>query len=370
MNVAAPCVRAPSIAIDTSIADALAAGAVVVFNLSGGKDSGATAQEVTHYLDGIGHPRNRRIAIHADLGFAEWQSTAAIVEGVAAALGLELVVVRRKAGDMVQRWESRFVAGKRRYLNLETYNLIGPWSSASLRFCTSELKAQVIGPYLAKRFAGQTIVQVVGIRRDESANRAKAEISKADHRYAKPGNRAGTSMLLWHPLLDWSAEQVFACHREHDLPLHEAYTSYGSTRLSCAFCILASIRDLRAASDAAGNAALYRHLVGMEADSTFSFQPDRWLGDVAPRLLAQDLAAKHRLGRDRAAERQSIEAGMPPELRYVKGWPPRAPTASEAAQIAAARRVILRHHGLPMMFTTGDAVSRRFDQLLAMKEAA
>jgi hypothetical protein len=108
----------------------------------------------------------------------------------------------------------------------------------------------------------------------------------------------------------------------------------------------------------------------MEADSTFSFQPDRWLGDVAPRLLAQDLAAKHRLGRDRAAERQSIEAGMPPELRYVKGWPPRAPTASEAAQIAAARRVILRHHGLPMMFTTGDAVSRRFDQLLAMKEAA
>lgn len=359
-----------NIAIDQPVAEAIANDAVVVFNLSGGKDSGATAQAVTDYLDGIGHPRDRRIAIHADLGRAEWQSTPAIVEAVAAKVGLELVVVRRKAGDMVARWESRFASGKRRYANLETYNLIGPWSSASLRFCTSELKAQVIGPYLAKRFAGQRVVQVVGIRRDESANRAKAEISKPDHRYAKPGNRAGTSMMLWHPLLDWTTEQVFGCHKANDLPLHTAYTKYGSTRLSCAFCIMASIHDLEAATNAIGNLPLYLHLVGMEAGSTFSFQPARWLGDVAPRLMQADLAARWQVGRERADQRQAIEAAMPPELRYVAGWPPRMPDAAEATEIAGARRVILGHHDLPPNFTDRDSVLRRFAELIDMKEAA
>lgn len=86
-------------------------------------------------LDRAGHPREKRVAIHADLGRAEWRSTPAIVEAVCRHLGLPLIVVRRRAGDMVDRWEQRFRDGCRRYADLLTYNLIGPWSSASLRFC-------------------------------------------------------------------------------------------------------------------------------------------------------------------------------------------------------------------------------------------
>jgi 3'-phosphoadenosine 5'-phosphosulfate sulfotransferase (PAPS reductase)/FAD synthetase len=357
-------------AVDAAVLDAARAGAQFVFNLSGGKDSTATSFAAIRLLDRLGHPCDRRLAVHADLGRAEWRSTPATVERCAQALGLPLVVVRRAAGDLVERWEVRFANAKARYEQLATYNLIGPWSQANKRFCTSELKTQVIGPVLARRFRGQLIVQVLGIRREESPGRAKTPISKVSSRFAEPGNRHGTRMMVWHPGVDWAEDEVFSCHRRHGLPLHEAYSAYGSTRLSCAFCVLASIRDLRAASAAAGNVDLYRHLVDMEAVSTFSFQPAVWLADVAPSLLSHGLAADVERAKQDAEERRRIEAGMPPGLRYVKNWPPRAPSADEAEAIAAARRPILRRHGLEDRFPTGRDVRRRFDELLAMKAAA
>jgi len=355
------------VATDDAVLDAARAGAVFVFNLSGGKDSTATSHAAIAFLDSIGHSRDRRIGIHADLGRAEWQSTPATVERIAAVLGLELLTVRRTAGDLVQRWEKRFSNALERYEALATYNLIGPWSQANKRFCTSELKAQVMGPILARRFRGQQIVQVVGIRRDESTKRRGTAISQPDTRYAKPDNRHGTSMMLWHPGVDWSTEEVFGCHTRHGLPLHEAYTVYGSSRLSCAFCVLASIGDLRAAASAAGNLDLYLHLVAMEASSTFSFQPDRWLGDVAPSLLSNGLRADLEQAKRDAAQRRRIEEEMPAGLRYVKGWPVRLPDAGEAQAIAEARRPILRRHRREDRFRDGPAVRRRFEELMDIK---
>lgn len=357
------------VATDPTIDAAIAAGALFVFSLSGGKDSTALSFAAMRHLDLMGHPRDRRIAIHADLGRAEWQSTPAVVERTAHALGLPLTVVRRGAGDLVQRWEQRFSNGKARYQALETYNLIGPWSQANKRFCTSELKAQVIGPHLAREYRGQMIVQVVGIRREESHGRKNAPISKPDDRYAKPGNAHGTKMMLWHPGVEWTAEEVFDCHARNELELHESYTVYGASRLSCAFCVLAKLSDLKAASAAAGNADLYRHLVSMEADSTFSFQPDHWLGDVAPALLSPGLRYDLERARRDAVERRSIEEAMPAGLRYVKGWPPRMPTPGEADAIVEARTAILARHGLQDHFPDGKAVLDRFAALIDLKEA-
>ncbi len=361
----------PPIAIDAPVDAAIRAGAWVVYNLSGGKDSGALSWAVNEYLDSIGHPRDRRLAIHADLGRAEWRSTAAVVERTAAHLGVPLDVVRRSAGDMVARWEQRFANGCTRYQALATYNLIGPWSSASLRFCTAELKAQVIGPHLAKKLRGQAIVQVLGIRREEGktgGKRKNALVSQPEGRYAKPGNRHGTSMLMWNPGVDWLETEVFACHDRHAIPLHEAYTDYGSSRLSCAFCILASLRDLQAAVSAAGNVDLFRHLVALEARSTFSFQPDRWLGDVAPSVLSPGLAADLARAKVDGAQRVAIEAAMPAGLRYVKGWPVRLPTLDEADAIVAARAPILARHGLDNLYPTGASIVDRFGELMDAKE--
>ncbi|AHE56048.1 hypothetical protein NX02_22110 [Sphingomonas sanxanigenens DSM 19645 = NX02] len=357
-----------AVAVDDTVNAAIAQGAWFAFSLSGGKDSAALSLAAMRHLDAAGHPRERRIAIHADLGRAEWQSTPGVVERTAAALGLPLTIVRRAAGDLVDRWEVRFRNGKARYEDLSTYNLIGPWSQANKRFCTSELKAQVIGPHLSRTLRGETIVQVVGIRREESTGRKATPISKADNRYAELGNRHGTRMMLWHPGVEWSAEEIFSCHARHGLELHEAYTAHGSSRLSCAFCVLASIGDLRAAASAVGNRALYLHLVEMEANSTFSFQPDRWLGDVAPDLLPPSLASDLARGKRDAERRRSIEEGMPAGLRYVKGWPQRMPTMDEAKLIAGARRSILLRHNLDDRFPTGRHVIERFGQLMAEKE--
>jgi 3'-phosphoadenosine 5'-phosphosulfate sulfotransferase (PAPS reductase)/FAD synthetase len=363
------CAALPPIALSREIEDAIRTGAWLVFNLSGGKDSTVSLFAAMLHLDTVGHPRERRLAVHADLGRAEWDATPAMVERIAALAGVPLLVVRRQAGDLIARWEQRFENGKARYEALSTYNLIGPWSSASLRFCTSEHKAQVIGPELARRLRGATIVNVIGIRRDESSSRARTPVSKADERFAKPGNAAGTAMLVWHPIVAWSEAQVFGAHGMLGLPLHEAYTRYGSPRLSCWYCVLSSLDGLTASASAPGNAEIYRHLVALEARSTFSFQPARWLADVAPHLLSPGLIADIERARVEAAQRRQLEAALPKGLRYIKGWPPRAPSLPEAAQIATARTAILARHGLADRFPTPSAVLGRFEELLAAKAA-
>ena len=122
----------PPIAMPGEIRSAVNAGVRVVFNLLGGKDSSAALFSVMATLDELGHPAPLRSVIHPDLGRAEWDATPAMVERIARQAGLALHIVRRKAGDLFDRWAARFESGKRRYEALETYILIGPWSSARL----------------------------------------------------------------------------------------------------------------------------------------------------------------------------------------------------------------------------------------------
>ena len=356
--------NAVRLSVDDRVRSALAQGAVVAFSLSGGKDSGAASHAASEWLDKIGHPRADRVAIHADLGRAEWRSTPPLVEATAGRLGLPLMVVRHRKHDMVSRWEARFAEGKRRYAQLEIFNLIGPWSSASLRFCTAELKQQVIAPALQRRFPGRTIISVVGIRREESLNRRLAPISKPEHRWDR---RDGTHLLTWHPVLQWSAAEVFEHHRLHGLPLHEAYRVYGSSRVSCAFCVMQSAADQAAAARAADNGDLLNSLVDLEARSTFSFQPGRWLADVAPALLAPSLLAAVAVAKGRSLQRRGLECVLPKDLRYVAGWPLRAPSLAEAETIVEVRRTILGHHELSEVFATPADVIGRFEQLLVEK---
>ena len=359
----------PALAFESTVVAAIEAGAWVVFNLSGGKDSSAATFATIRHLDAIGHPRDRRLAIHADLGRAEWESTPAMVERIAGMAGLPLTVVRRRAGDLFDRWNQRFEAGKARYEALETYNLIGPWSNAGLRFCTSEGKAQPIGQALSRMLRGATIINVLGIRHDESEARARTPIGKEDYRFAAPGNAAGTRMLMWHPIVAWSTTDVFAAHDALGIPLHEAYTAYGSSRLSCRYCVLQSLADQRAAATAPANAQALIELVRLEVRSTFSFQPTRWLGDVAPDLLPADLAAALARAKIDARDRRLRESSLPVDLRFKRGWPPRVPTMAEAHVIADVRALLLARHELANHFPRPHDVIARFAELHA-KQAA
>jgi 3'-phosphoadenosine 5'-phosphosulfate sulfotransferase (PAPS reductase)/FAD synthetase len=349
-------------AIDATIAAAVARGAVVAMSLSGGKDSTAAAFEANAALDAAGHPRSRRIAVHADLGRAEWRQTSATVEAIAASLGLPLHIVRHGQHDMVSRWQDRFERGLARYAALETLCLIGPWSSPSLRFCTSEFKAAVITRFLRASYPGDEIISVIGIRRDESHGRRLAPISAIDTRLA---DARGTRGLVWHPLVEWQTGDVFDLHAHACLPLHDAYTVFGSTRLSCGFCIMSSLRDMLASASCDGNHDLYGLLVDLELRSAFSFQAGRWLADVAPALLSTRQLAAVADAKDRARERRQLEASLPLGLRYVKGWPPREPSLDEAATIAATRTIVARHNRIASPYLTASAVRERFAELIA-----
>ena len=358
------------LALSPDVRAAIEAGAPVAFSLSGGKDSVSISHATAQMLDRLGHPRARRVAIHADLGRIEWQSTPATVEAAAGMLGVPLLIVRNKSFDMLSKWERRFELGCRRYEQLLTYHLTAPWSSASNRFCTSEMKTQVILPELLRQFPGERIVSVVGIRREESPRRRLTPVSKLEPDcYTR---KSGANILTWHPGVDVREDEVYAYCARYGLPLPESY-GLGTTRHGCAFCVLASAHDIVIAARAPGNRGVYLHLVDREASSTFSFQPDRWLGDVAPELLPASLAADLARGQALGAERLRLEAALPASLRYVKGWPQRVPSIDEAAVILGIRTRIMAMHGLTSPYATAVQVRDRIAELhdaQRLKEAA
>lgn len=132
---AAACEHFP-VARDPQIDIALMGHAPVYVGVSGGKDSQALAYRMQSHLDAIGHTGTRAL-IHSDLGRVEWRDSILVCERLAERLGWELIVVRRAAGDMMDRWLLRWAANVGRYAALSCVKLIMPWSSAAQRFCTS-----------------------------------------------------------------------------------------------------------------------------------------------------------------------------------------------------------------------------------------
>jgi 3'-phosphoadenosine 5'-phosphosulfate sulfotransferase (PAPS reductase)/FAD synthetase len=347
---------------DSTIDRLLAADAPVAIGVSGGKDSTALAFAAIAHLDAIGH-RGPRVLIHSDLGRVEWRESLPLCERLAARLGLELLVVRREAGDMMDRWLTRWDNNLTRYRDLSCVKVILPWSTPSMRFCTSELKVAIICRALTKRFPGRTIVSASGIRRDESSARSKAPISHEQPKLTSKTHR--TTGLDWHPILHWTLGDVITSHEYLGFALHEAYTRYGMSRVSCAYCIMSNTADLKASTTCPDNADLYREMVDLEIASTFAFQGAKWLGDVAPHLLNEQQREALRLAKRRAEIREAIEARVPTHLLYTKGWPHVLPTQAEAVMLAEVRREVAGALGITVGYTTPEAILLRYEYLMA-----
>lgn len=355
----------PEITTTPEVSALLAQGSPVAIGVSGGKDSTIAAFETVEYLDRIGHT-GPRVLIHSDLGRVEWKDSLPTCERLAARLGLELIVVRREAGDMMDRWLVRWQNNVRRYANLECVKLILPWSTPSMRFCTSELKTAIICRELIKRFPGQAIVSVAGIRREESARRAKSPVAQAQPKLTSKKHR--TSGVDWHPILDFKLEDVWLGHRRRDFPLHEAYETFGSSRVSCAFCIMGSQSDLKASASCVDNQDIYREMVELEARSSFAFQSN-WLGDVAPELLDESLRAAVAEAKENAKAREAEESRIPKHLLYVKGWPVRVPTWDEAETMAEVRRSVGALLGLSVRYTDPASIIDRHQELMYAQDS-
>ncbi|GCE06126.1 phosphoadenosine phosphosulfate reductase domain-containing protein [Dictyobacter aurantiacus] len=357
----------PAIEAPPLVAELIQNHAPVAFGVSGGKDSSAMALATTAYLDQMGH-QGPRILIHSDLGRVEWAESLPMCQRLADRLGIELIVVRRQAGDLLDRWCTRWHNNVARYAQLSCVKLILPWSTASMRFCTSELKTAIICRELVQRFPGQTILSVAGLRADESPLRAKLPVLMPQARLTS--KTLQTTGYNWHPLLPWSLQDVLCCHQLARFPLHEAYTTYGSSRVSCAFCMLGSRADLIASSACPDNQAIYRAMVELEITSTFSFQEQQWLGDVAPHLLPQEIREQLHEAKGRARQRERIEARIPRHLLYSKGWPLGMPTYAEAILLSEVRREIAALLQLSIGYTEPDAILERYHELLLARPLA
>lgn len=336
---------------------------VVACQISGGKDASSTAIRLNDYLNEIGHT-GPKILLHSHLGRVEWRDSLSQCQLIADRLGWEFIIVERKAGDMMDRWETRWKNNVARYANLECVKLILPWSTPSMRFCTSEFKGNLLAAELTRRFPKQNILSVTGVRHAESAARAKMPTASENIKLSARGCYG----LNWNPIITWSTAEVFSYLKEQNHPLHEAYSKYGSSRVSCAFCIMGSKNDLRASASCEDNQDIYRLMVDLEIKSTYAFQGKNWLGDVAPQLLSQE--TKSRLSEAKLAgeERRQAEGNIPKHLLFTKGVPTCTPTYKEAELLANVRRDVSAAVGIEVGYLDAESIISRYKTLI--KEAA
>jgi 3'-phosphoadenosine 5'-phosphosulfate sulfotransferase (PAPS reductase)/FAD synthetase len=332
----------------------IANGTPVAIGVSGGKDSQAAALSVFEHLDHAGHI-GPRILVHSDLGSVEWQDSLPVCRQLAEHLDVELVVLRRERGDLMDRWESRWRSSVTRYQDLSTVTLVPCWSTPSMRFCTSEMKTHPIEAMLKRRFPARPIINVTGVRRAESRRRARLEIAEQGR---------DDRIWNWRPILEWSEDEVFACIARQGQEPHPTYREFGMSRVSCRFCIMSSLPDLIAATRQGEAQEIYRRMVSLEIRSSFAFQGARWLGDIAPQLLVREDRRRLAAAKARAARRVELESRISQAMLYVRGWPTRMLTDGEAETLASVRRGVSDLFGFRSRCLDREAIHARYAELL------
>jgi 3'-phosphoadenosine 5'-phosphosulfate sulfotransferase (PAPS reductase)/FAD synthetase len=279
-------------------------GADLLISVSGGADSDGMTyliREAQRLRCWTGQFR----LVHADLGRLDWPQTGPHVNALAQRVSLDIDIVRRQQGDLLDSWHQRY----------ETMRAKGqdaiPFSSAKARFCTSYHKRDVLAAH-ARRFTPTgMVISAQGIRKQESSARAGYEALSANENLTTRVRQA----YNWYPIFTFSREEVWeACGTNSeclamlriqaerlrevqtieqivawisttDWPCHPSYV-LGADRLSCCLCILANRQTLEAGAH--GNPDIYRQVVDLEILSGKSFQPNRWLSSLRPDLLRDD----------------------------------------------------------------------------------
>jgi hypothetical protein len=259
----------------------------------------------------------------------------------------------------MERWQSRWSSSVQRYEDLSTVTLVPCWSTPGMRFCTSELKTHPITAELKRRFKGQSIINVTGVRRAESSARSKVTIADWD---------ADGRICSWRPIADWNVAEVFAEIDRSGLAPHPAYREFDMSRVSCRWCIMSNISDMTAAAVQPEGHDLYREMVQLECDSSFAFQGSRWLGDVAPHLLDEQQNIALHKAKIVAGLRVQTEKAISRDMLYVKGWPTRMLTDDEADILAGVRRQISELFGFKSSCLDRDGIHARYAKLIADRD--
>jgi 3'-phosphoadenosine 5'-phosphosulfate sulfotransferase (PAPS reductase)/FAD synthetase len=345
------------------------ANAPIIICVSGGKDSHLVAEQVVSYARNRNHAGDL-VLCYSDLGRVVWSDAQLHCEQLAERLGVRLQVVRRNAGGLMERWTKRWQDNLIRYKELSCVKLILPWSTPSMRFCTSELKTAIIQRWIRTTYK-RPVLCVLGIRRDESRSKTSGRGSAPTFKVHSTTNGKIPALpegsIDWNAIVEVKTETVFQILKSSEQPIPSAY-QFGSSRFSCCFCIMATSADLFAATRDARNHKLYREQCELEISSTFALQPNKWLSDVAPDLLSGNQRERLAQAKIKAAKREEIESTIPTHLLYVKGWPVAIPTLEEASLIADTRRRVAAVMEIEVDHTTALSVCHRYADLIKLKE--
>ena len=228
-----------------------------VINHSGGKDSQAMTAWLADRL-----PHDQLILMHAPLGRVEWPGTIKHIQHTKPA-DVPLLFAHVASGkDLLQRIAER-----------------GRFPDKARRWCTSDFKRGPIEREIRRYLAahpeyGGRVVNCMGIRADESRDRAKAQALTLNARNSK----AGRIWWDWLPIHSWTLNDVLREIQRANQRLHWAYEQ-GMSRLSCSFCILASQQDLRTAARLRPD--LYREYLELEQRIQHTLSPSRrWLPEI------------------------------------------------------------------------------------------
>jgi len=289
---------------------------VVLVSTSGGKDSQTQLVEIVKLADAVGFSRSKIVAVHADLGRAEWQGTEELARAQVEALGLRFIVVEKAGADMLDRVLERF----------DTRPDVPSWFSPTNRWCTSDFKrgpirsamttlvaelrprgragnlsvdcndcgassgqdctgknAKPMRGFHANRKADAQarpqvrILNAMGLRSAESVARAKL----VPFTFDKGSSNSLRHVDAWMPIHHWTAAQVWASIKASGLPHHRAY-DLGMPRLSCAFCIFSPDAALLLAGE--HNAELLGEYVAVEKATGYTFKQSTSLESIQARL--------------------------------------------------------------------------------------
>ena len=227
-------------------------GAIFYISHSGGKDSQAMYITLKKII-----PQDQIVVVHAHLPEIVWAGEQDhIINTIDPGTQFEIVQAGKTFFNMVDHR--------------------GMFPSPKYRQCTSDLKRDPINKFMRAdlKAKGKTLaVSCVGIRAEESSNRAKAKTFKLNNRMSKA--RREVYEIL--PIHDFLIDQVWSTIACADQKPHWAYGE-GMSRLSCCFCIMASAADLRVAARL--NPELYRRYVEKEKELGFTVRHGQSLEEV------------------------------------------------------------------------------------------
>jgi len=217
------------ISLDHHILEALINQSPILAGASGGKDSACMIILLSKFLNSINYT-GEKVICHADLGEIEHIESIEEVRRLAKFVRWKLKIVRRVKGGLLERYTQRWQDNCKRWANLECVNLISPWPQPHSPFCRSETKVAPITQAAVKLFPKAFILNVIGLRAEESAKRARNPISKPNDKLSRAD---GTHGRDWFPILHTTIETVWLTHRNANFPRHPQYDR-GNDRISCA----------------------------------------------------------------------------------------------------------------------------------------